>query len=159
MSAATPNKMPARHSAAYHLVRGKTKRTAIPASAVASAGISSIQEELNSRNPGDAINSAVANVPVSSPLVRRMMMKTQMSNTAANAVVTNRWPQNGRSQVLDYLGDKKGVQRGLIIPHLAVELMAVEAQGCLGQFEPFIRANLHCGSQRDLTLKEEKRGK
>jgi len=79
--------------ATYHLVRGKTSRMLSPASAGASAGISNMHDELNSRKPGDAIASAVVNAPVSSPEQRQMITKTQASKPTANAVVTNRGPR------------------------------------------------------------------
>ena len=68
-------------------------RTAIAATAGARAGISTMQEELSSRNPGDAISRSVANVATSKPFNRHAITKTALRSKTEKADVTNRGPR------------------------------------------------------------------
>ena len=50
------------------------------------------------------------------------------------------------------LGDKKRVQRRLVVPDFGIKPIAFETQRCLGQFKTLISTDLNRCSQRNATL-------
>ena len=97
---ARPNKTPARISAIGSFDRRRTSKRVNVATAGARAGISSMHEELNSTNPGDAISSPAVRVATRRPLTRRLMEKIEASRIAVNTEVTNRGPTIERDRCL-----------------------------------------------------------
>src|ERR1051325_4867407 len=89
-----PNNRPAivQRTQAGTLVWDADKRTAMAATAGARAGISTMQEELSSKNPGEAMSTSAANVATSKPFKRRAITKTVARSRAEKADVTNRGP-------------------------------------------------------------------
>jgi hypothetical protein len=63
-----------------------------PATAGASAGISTIHDELNSKNPGEKISNPVATVATTAPLTLRQRRNRDANKTIANPDVTNLGP-------------------------------------------------------------------
>ena len=124
--------------------------------AVASAGISNMQEELSSKNPGDAITSAPVSAPASSPLARQTMTKTQTSSMRCERRCYQPRPQNARTHMLEHLRHQPRMQRRLVVPHLAVEPVAVQAKRRLGHLKPFIRPNLNRRPQRNPAFEHNK---
>lgn len=51
-------------------------------------------------------------------------------------------PENGRRNFPEDLSNDERVERRLIVPHFAVEVVPVQAQGRLRQLETFVRADL-----------------
>src|SRR5207244_1425762 len=64
----------------------------IAATAGASAGISTMQDELSSRNAGEAISNPAARPPAHTPPVRTPIMNRAEIKTNAAATVSNRGP-------------------------------------------------------------------
>src|SRR6185369_8773027 len=90
---ANPNRIPERTSATGHLVCPTTSNRQSAATAGANAGISSMHEELSSMHPGDAITIAVVKPATHRPLTRRLMMKMDVSKSAANREDIRRGPR------------------------------------------------------------------
>src|ERR1043166_851078 len=77
---------------AGYLVWDADKRTAMAATAGARAGISTMQEELSSKKPGEAMSRSAANAATSKPFKRYATRKTEVSSRAEKPDVTSRGP-------------------------------------------------------------------
>src|SRR5260370_19071421 len=92
ISSEMPKSAPAIIAPAYHLCPNPQNNTHDAAMPGASVGTSIMQEELSSRNPGDASSNIAVMLAQNNPPNRNPIKKTDASVTAANPIVTSRGP-------------------------------------------------------------------